>query len=301
MNEKEEFQIIYDGPALSTHEMDVRDLAPALIAVSDLLEETNRVMYGDAAQVQVNVKGSFKTGCFQVDFSLAQKLADQVNAFFSSPSGITTAGILSILGVNVLNGFGLLPFVSWLKNRKIKKITKLSDGKSSVEVDDESREVEDKTLELYRNLKVRKSLEVIIRKPLEKEGVDSFAIMYKEEYTKVSKEESQYYKIPEMEDEPLEEQTVETNLQAIGVSFLEDNKWRFSDGAVAFYAEVQDKDFIQRVQENREAFAKDDILKVRMLKKQYVGDNGIKSEYVILKIISHRSSAKQIPLPLSEK
>jgi hypothetical protein len=56
--------IAYDGPALDTHEMDVRELAPALLAFSDMFEEANAVLNGDRAKISLNVKGSFKTGSF---------------------------------------------------------------------------------------------------------------------------------------------------------------------------------------------------------------------------------------------
>jgi len=39
------FRIVYDGPALDTHEMDVRDLAPALLSLSDALEEAGKTIY----------------------------------------------------------------------------------------------------------------------------------------------------------------------------------------------------------------------------------------------------------------
>jgi len=38
MSSAKHFRITYDGPALASHEMDVRELAPALLAMSDLLK-----------------------------------------------------------------------------------------------------------------------------------------------------------------------------------------------------------------------------------------------------------------------
>ena len=57
MNATVHFSIKYDGPALATHQMDVRGLDPALIAFSSLLEEANRALYPDSVEVRANVNG----------------------------------------------------------------------------------------------------------------------------------------------------------------------------------------------------------------------------------------------------
>lgn len=296
-----EFQLIYDGPALQTNEMDVRDLAPALVALADVIEEANLTAYGQSSSIQVNVKGSFKTGCFKVDLTLVQSFAQQVNNLFSSKEASSVAFILSILGVNLKDGFGLLPLIKWLKNRKIKKIIKKDDSRSIIEVDDEQREVENKVLDLYRNIKVRKSLEMVFTKPLEKEGVNSCSIKYREETFDVNDDEKDLFKSPELADEVIDDKIIETNLQAVSISFLPDNKWRFSDGLATFFAEVKDTDFIAKVQSNKIAFAKDDILKVQLHRKQTISEGGIKTEYEIIKIIDYRPSSVQIPLPFIEE
>lgn len=61
------FRIVYDGPALETHEMNVRDLAPALLSLSDALEEAGKTLYGNKTVVSVKVNASFKAGSFGID------------------------------------------------------------------------------------------------------------------------------------------------------------------------------------------------------------------------------------------
>jgi hypothetical protein len=72
MTAKVHFSIKYDGPALASHQMDVRELAPALIALFDLLEHANNAAYPDASEVRVNVQGNFKGGSLGVDLMAAQ-------------------------------------------------------------------------------------------------------------------------------------------------------------------------------------------------------------------------------------
>lgn len=298
--QKDFFQLTYDGPSLESHEMDVRDLAPALLAVSDLLEEANLVIYGNSTTIQVNVKGSFKTGSFNIDFSVAQSIINQLVDLFNSDGVNAGSNILSLLGFTGV-GPGLIYVLKKLKNKKIKKISKTEGSKVIIEVEDDKIETEEKVIQLLQNIKIRQSLDLIISRPLEKEGVNDFYVNYSGNVTNVNKSEREYFATPVISDELLDDKVYETNLQILSISFSEGNKWKFTDGNVSFFATVKDTAFIDRVQRNEEAFAKDDILKVSLRQRQWVGDAGIKTEYEVEKIISHRHAAKQINLPFENE
>ncbi|MBI3093182.1 MAG: hypothetical protein HYZ02_03035 [Candidatus Levybacteria bacterium] len=277
--------------------MDVRDLAPALLAVSDVLDEANKILNNNETKIQVNVKGSFRTGSFGVELVISQLPLDQIVAVFNSDRVNAAANLLSYVGF-VIPGGGLIGLLLWLKNRKIKKIENVDDAKTVIEVEDEEKyETSPKVIALFSNVKIRTSIQKVISDPLSREGVDTFSIKKDNDEATIKKEEKDYFKLSDVPDEVLEEKDDEVNLQAVGISFLEDNKWRFTDGTVTFFAEVKDEEFIKNVQESKEAFAKNDILRVILHKKQYLTDEGIKTEYTVTKILSHRSSAKQIPLP----
>lgn len=81
MTSHAEFELTYDGPAVEDGSMDVRDLAPALLAVGQFIEAANRVVHGDNATAKVQVRtvspGSFHIG-FDIGVSFLQSMRDML-------------------------------------------------------------------------------------------------------------------------------------------------------------------------------------------------------------------------------
>ena len=291
------FYVVYDGPALQGNQMDVRDLAPALLALSDAFEEANRVINGSQTEIRLDVKASFQTGCFGIDLVSTQGVLNTLANWAQGVDISSAADIATLLG---FSGAGVLHAIKWVKGRKITKIT-VKDGKARVYIDEDFIEVEEKVISLFRNTKIRDSFEEVITKPLSKEGIDSFGFTSgKKDLSPsctIKKEEAEYFKAPPVEDEMLDEREYETSVQIVGISFQEKNKWRFSDGSSPFYSDIVDENFMARVNNHQISFAKDDLLKVVMQEKQKLTKDGIKTEKSILKVLSHRSAQRQLDLP----
>ena len=100
-------------------------------------------------------------------------------------------------------------------------------------------------------------------------------------------------------DVTLIDDTRRSAFSIISLAFKEDNKWRLNDGTNAISAGIEDEDFLARVDANMVSFSKGDILvcDVRVVQKQT--DAGLKTEYTVVKVIEHRASARQLPLPLA--
>ena len=85
----------------------------------------------------------------------------------------------------------------------------------------------------------------------------------------------------------------------MNISFQPGGKWRFSDGNATFFADILDEEFVEKVQRNMTSFAKDDVLRVKLKRKQSILSGSIKTDYIILKVLDHRSAAITIKLPFN--
>lgn len=297
---KAKFHVLYDGPALENNVMDVNDLAPALLALGDLLEEANRSINGPGTKITLNVKASFKTGCFGIELDVVQSLMQQLGGLFRPDRVAAAQNILmwiGLVGAPMSTYQGLIWLIKKLKGQPLTKVTLLDNGKVRFLLDSESVEIEAQVIELYRNAKLRKALEDVL-KPLETDGINEFAVTDEPQssrYVVVHKDEKRYFSAPEQATETLSVTEAETNLQLVSVSFREDNKWRFSEGDSPFYAQIADAKFLARVQ-NNEQFSAGDILKVRLERIQKLTGDTIKTDYKIKEVLDHRKASVQIPM-----
>jgi len=279
--------------------MEVRDLAPALLALGDIFEEANSLLNHGKAKVAVSVKGSFKTGCFAIDISVVQSLFQQAIDLFNGAPVTAALNLAGLIGLGTGATTGALQLIRWTKGRPITKVEVINTGKVKVFCDDEHFETEQETLDLFRSFRLRKAFQELIHSPLQKEGIEYFAVRQgDQDFSAVSKPESRYFVAPEQEPEDLESSEREVSLQLVNIAFKDDNKWRFFDGISTFYASITDDDFLNRVDLNQEHFSKGDILKVRLREdKTLVGDQ-LKAEYQILAVLEHRRAASQLRLPI---
>lgn len=296
------FSIKYDGPALAAYQMDVRELAPALIALSDLLEQANKAALPDAPDVRVNVQGNFKGGSFGVDLIAVQTITQQLVSMFSGPEAAAASNLYALLGaLGLVGGGGLIGVIKWLRGRKPSAI-RFEQDKTVFELRDsetvETFEVDLMTGRLYKTRVVRQSLAKVI-KPLEREGIELFAVG-KDGVTQsvVTKAEAVYFEIAATEADVVSDSTLpKVLLQIESAAFRDDNKWRFSDGGTPFYAEIADHEFLQRINAGIERFGKRDVLVADLRRVQSITDNGLKIEHIIVRVHEHKEPLQQDLLP----
>ena len=293
MKSEQHFRVTYDGPALEAHTMDVRELAPALLAMADLLKAANAELHGDTAEIRVAVQASVKEGSVGIDMLFSQDVLTQLAELFSGKEASASANAIQILsGLGLLGsclGGGLISFLRWQKGRKIERIEQRS-NKAFIYTSDESIEVDLVTLRLLKNRRVRMELRNVLR-PLDVEGIDSFSTSTSAGLAEIiTKNELSFFLPPADGEEALSDSTSSGLLLKVESAVFKDgNKWRFTDGSRSFYASIEDAAFMARVESGEERFGKADVLLVDLRQIQYSVDGELKSDYRIVRVIEHRA------------
>jgi hypothetical protein len=293
MSNHERFNVVYDGPALAEHRMDVRDLAPALVAMADLFTAANRVLNGDAADVRVEVKGSFRAGSFNIELIFVQQFLSQLRDMFAGSSATAVANAWTILGVlGCVGAGGVIGLLRALRGRRAHRVESLGENVRIWITDTESIEVEDQVVRLWRSQSVRIALQKTLS-PLAREGITSFGIVRDTQVElAIDDAELPVFEASMSEGEVVTDHVVRKVLLIESVVFKDGNKWRVHDGQYPFFASLEDEAFLARINAG-ERFGKGDVLVVDLRQIQTVEAGALKTDNHIVKVLEHRAPLQQ--------
>lgn len=125
--------IRYDGPALAEHDMDVEELAPALLALAGLIQAANHKFNGDRSAVRVTVNADIEQKCFQMKIKFVQDLLEKAKSFLDGDVA-TLKDILDWLGIIGGSTFSLFSILIALgkKERDSTKFTATAGDDSTI-------------------------------------------------------------------------------------------------------------------------------------------------------------------------
>lgn len=306
-------RIAYTGPVLDDGEMDIRELAPALLAFADLVKYANREIGGEnEIKITIN-QDSIQKGSFDLTFMLSTTLLQEATALVGMAQHNGLADLLTILGWGVVCAespnkiISVFQLIKCLKNKVIETTKHVGNGDVKIVLkNNEEVTTTEQALRVYLDVNCRMAIEGIIRPVKEKEGITGFEIRTPdkndgEPIEKITKEEAIMFDAPTIEipNEELKTSERELLVQIISLNF-ENGKWRVTDGNNSFWATIQDDNFLHKVETRELLFGKGDMLLISCYDHQYVRNGKLSSDTIITKVKEVRRKLKQLSLPFEE-
>ena len=169
-------QIVYEGEAVASHSMDVRQLGPALMAVGELFSEANNFLNEGRSQVSVRVRSDFEHGCFLANLEVITSLIDAFKDLLSEGEKLSAREIAELLGLATVTG--LLTLLGYLKVKGKRNLESVSreDERGQVKVtfegDHNQVTIQNNVFKLSNNPKILEAVEQIAEST-QPEGIDS--------------------------------------------------------------------------------------------------------------------------------
>ena len=257
-----DFKLSFSGLAVENGEIDVNELAPALLAFGDLIQISNRAVNGESSKMTVKVKAT-SHGSFEVlltviqDTSFLIHIQELLDFAKNNKEGIESASnlvdllfntgkvVTGVAGAVTVTSIGLFKLLQFLKGKNSDKIEHNDDKTVQFHVGDNVFITHHYVYQLATNPQVREASEKAI-KPLKSEGIDNLSININDntQTLNIQKQDIQYFTVPSnTQDEIVIDEIRKMTLSIISLTFKEENKWRFSNGEATFTAPIEDIDF----------------------------------------------------------
>ncbi|MDQ1748168.1 MAG: hypothetical protein QOD07_2431 [Frankiaceae bacterium] len=266
--EQLEFTVFYDGPALAEHRMSVRDLAPALIGLADLLQEASAALSPGEPSPSLDIKAT-NEGSFLIELSV---IHERILHLLSSPDALSLAVLVTLTtGAN-----GLLSLLK--RKRESNRQEELANGGLRITLPDNTTiEYPPSVIVLSHQPGVRRAVQAVIA-PLNREGIDALEIREAPQGPATVRITSD--DLPAIEAAIAEEgrslitdQRYTATLTITSPNF-QAGKWRLNDGQNNYWMKVEDPQFQGRIDRHEVKFGKDDRLRAEVWFRQWESDSG---------------------------
>ena len=298
-----EFIYKLDGENIDKTGVNIRDLAPILLSLADLIEEGNKTVYPNGSDIAVNVK-PFGKGSFVVDISVFSKIWEGLTNLINQHTIQDIKTLLEWLGLLGGGGVGVITLIKFLKG-KPKEVKKINANEITyINEKGNSLTVNVNVDKLYNNGSIHNYIKQSIVDPFENKEIDKIEtfLKLKESETKMKIDKAD---IPAIKEGLVEGATTshsddETDNQPI-VMYLHPKKidlegdgrsWRFRKagaGNEIVHATIKDEVFLKK----QISLSKDDLLKVKYLTKQRIVNGRISSTNEIIEILEYTPGMKQ--------
>lgn len=302
---KARFEIAFEGDPFDDGEIDVRDLAPTLLAFGNVVQAANKALNGDRADARLKVaatdKGSF-IAALTMDVGW---LTDMLDAVSAHPDRVVAADQLMDLlikaGTIVAAPIGLFAAVKRLRGKRPEKVEPKGDGTTEITINHTTFLVDDRTVDLLQDLPTREAIEDLGNKATRIDGLDTLRIgsdTPDHQAVRLEREDLPSLRVPPESEEPdIEVTQRDVWLKIVSVHFRDGYKWRFSDGGERpFTAEMEDTDFQNKVQEGQITLNANDAIRCRLREEQSLSASNLLKTIFVEEVLEHRPGARQLNL-----
>lgn len=300
----EHFSVTYDGPAMEDHRIPVTELAPALLALSEMFMVAHQVVSdGVTPPPSLEVRAN-REGSFAVDLTLA---VDQVVDLLNSREAVASATGATLLA----------PVITALRYWRHLRQGQVVEFESAVDPgmirinwpDGTVYEGPATTQDLADSMDFRRSARAAMR-PLELDsGIDTMEIrpMAADDGEPVlppivlDVDDARSAEVIPSDDVVLSDSQRVVGLSPLKASFESGYKWFVSDGQNRFWVTMNDIAFLQRVETSAEVFSAGDVLICRVRSRQlrdYEGE--LRMEHIVLEVQQHLRAGPPQPLQFDE-
>lgn len=304
INNKVNLIIKLEGPAIEEG-LNLFDLAPSLIAIGNVITESNKMLNPEGREIAINIK-PFEKGSFIIDLYLfAQTNFDQILSFISSDYAEQIKTLLEWIGLTVAiggGGKGLIQLIKFLKS-KPQNVEKLSSGDIRyTNKDGQSFTTNEKVNKLYNNCVIQNNTYQGFGKLLQQKGINEINTYIKgdikslETIKREDVEALKNYSEISGEENIINESESVIFLKFKRGSFDGDgNNWSFRIGNKnIIVAVVKDDIFLKKVKSGEIRPNHKDTFEVILKTKQKIKNEELITSYEIMKVLKYTEAPKQM-------
>ncbi|HZK12297.1 MAG TPA: hypothetical protein VFD10_08155 [Atribacterota bacterium] len=304
INNKVNLIIKLEGPAIEEG-LNLFDLAPSLIAIGNVITESNKILNPEGREIAINIK-PFEKGSFIIDLYLfAQTNFDQILSFISSDYAEQIKTLLEWIGLTIAiggGGKGLIQLIKFLKS-KPQNVEKLSSGDIRyTNKDGQSFTTNEKVNKLYNNCVIQNNTYQGFGKLLQQKGINEINTYIKgdikslETIKKEDVEALKNYSEISGEENIINESESVIFLKFKRGSFDGDgNNWSFRIGNKnIIVAVVKDDIFLKKVKSGEIRPNHKDTFEVILKTKQKIKNEELITSYEIMKVLKYTEAPKQM-------
>lgn len=285
--ESKKFSVFYDaeGSELESHRIDARQLGESILGMSEVISQADKIINGETSTIQLLVEGP-KAGSLGIQFE-AIELAE---------AGLNVLRLIGILGVGQAIS-SVISLVKQIDDKPILEIEKKQNSTTSKIILKDGGEIEapTKIAELVADATIRRGLNKIISKPLEGKIKPVFKIVSDDNVVEhLTNEQTQAFQ-PLPRGSLIETETYmeDRDVKFDQVNFNKKTGWKIIYDGLPKAVRIEDETFLEKVNENRAAFSKEDLFSVRLEVSRKVNKGKVSKSLVLKEVLRHRAAKER--------